>query len=83
VTTALTLRTYPRDPVNVACRKCGRIGCYLRQSLIARFGDDATMPDVLMKIADCQHRGNATNPCGVIYPNLARRPRPARLVDGE
>jgi hypothetical protein len=73
VTGTLTVQTYPHDPVRVACRKCGRDGRYSRRSLVARFGADASMPDVLPKLTACPRRGNASDPCGVIYPDLARQ----------
>jgi RNase P subunit RPR2 len=49
---ALTPLTYPHDVVRVACAKCGREGRYPRERIIARYGKNAAMPDVLRGIAD-------------------------------
>lgn len=70
---SMTVETYPYDPVRLACRKCGRAGQYRRTTLLDRFGPDAAMPDVLAALADCPRRGNASDPCGVIYPDLLTR----------
>lgn len=72
---ALTLATYPFDEVRIRCDACGREGRYRRSRLIARFGADTSMPDVLGRItADCP-RKRAFSPasCQAIYPDLARR----------
>jgi hypothetical protein len=70
---ALTLETYPFDTICIECRKCGRAGRYRRETLQSRFGDKAAMPDVLAQVADCRRRRNASDPCGVVYPDLRRR----------
>jgi len=72
---ALTTSTYPHDPIRLACAKCGRQGRYRRASLIERFGPNAPMPSVLSQLAECPRRGNASDPCGALYPDLARKAR--------
>lgn len=69
---ALTISTYPLDPIRLACGKCGRAGQYRRATLARRFGADAAMPHVLSLLADCPRRGNASDPCGALYPDLTR-----------
>lgn len=69
---ALTLSTYPHDPVRLACAKCGRQGQYRKAKLIGRFGAEAPMPTVLNRLAECLRRENASDPCGAIYPDLAK-----------
>ncbi len=68
---ALTIKTYPRDLVRLACPKCGRSGQYRRQTLLARYGAAALMPDVLTCLANCPRRGNYSDPCQAVYPDLA------------
>lgn len=43
----LTLRTYPEAWIIIRCDQCGREGRYRRETLIARYGADAALPDVL------------------------------------
>ncbi|MCA6303680.1 MAG: hypothetical protein IM628_02515 [Phenylobacterium sp.] len=71
---ALTTTTYPHDPVRVACDRCGRQGRYRRSTLVGRFGADASMPDVLIRIAACPRHGSASDPCGAHFPDLATKP---------
>jgi hypothetical protein len=55
---AYTVSDLPRDRLcRIACARCGRVGGYRRETLAARFGD-ATLPDVLIALAACEHRGN-------------------------
>jgi hypothetical protein len=70
---ALTLATYPFDEVRICCKPCGREGRYRRGRLIARFGADMSMPEVLDTItADCpRKRPFAAERCRAIYPDLA------------
>lgn len=69
---AWTVETFPRDPVRLACGKCGRSGQYRKATLADRFGAHATMPDVRRKLADCPRECNASDPCAAYYPDLAR-----------
>ena len=71
---AWTIATYPYDPVRLACRRCERRGQYRRATLVQRFGADASMPDVLHRVSECPRVGNASDPCGAFYPDLARPP---------
>jgi hypothetical protein len=74
---ALTLTSYPRDLVRLACDRCGRSGQYRRETLIERFGRDAQMPTVLVALADCPRYKDMSNPCGAHYPDLD--PNSARM----
>ena len=42
--------------VRLDCARCGRAGSYRRDGLVARFGPDAALPDVLMALATCERR---------------------------
>jgi hypothetical protein len=68
---AWTVATYPHDLVRLACGRCERQGQYRRAALVQRFGANASVPDVLHRIAQCPRVGNASDPCGVCYPDLA------------
>jgi len=74
VTGALTLATCGLDPLMVACPRCGRAGRYRRDTLIARFGADAALPDVLTALAACDRAQNFSDPCQARYPQLSPRP---------
>lgn len=68
---ALTVATFPLDPVRIACARCSRAGQYRRATLLERFGPEAPMPDVLGQLAACSRRGDASDPCGAHYPDLS------------
>jgi hypothetical protein len=52
-TGSLSPATYPSDAITVRCERCTRVGRYKRQTLMARYGRDAAMPDVLNDITAC------------------------------
>ncbi len=70
-TGGLTLADYPRDMVRLTCPKCGRAGQYRRDALRQRFGAGAALPDVLVALADCELAGNMSDPCQVVFRDLA------------
>lgn len=76
MTGALTLATCGLDPMEVACPRCARAGRYRLERLIARFGPDASLPDVLRELARCPQTASFSDPCQVRFPQLT--PRPAR-----
>jgi hypothetical protein len=69
----VTIASFPFDPIRLACGKCGRAGQYRRATLLARFGPAASMPDVLVALANCPRHADASDPCGVVYRDLASR----------
>ena len=70
---AWTIGTYPLDLVRISCSKCGRRGQYRRATLLDRYGPDMTMPELLGELAQCPRRGNWSDPCQVIFPDLGSR----------
>lgn len=72
---ALALSTYPFDQVRIRCDLCGRAGRYNRGRLIARFGAQMSMPELLGRMtADCpERRALFSGSCQAIYPDLAMR----------
>jgi hypothetical protein len=67
---ALTPLTSPHDVVRVACAKCGREARYPRERIIARYGKEPAMQDVLRDIADCSQWSGVSDPCGAHVPDL-------------
>lgn len=66
-----------RDPVEIACARCNRDWSETKASLLARFGD-VSMPTLIQLVAQCERRGNYTDPCqahftGIDYAAQARR----------
>ena len=70
---SMTLGQYPKPMVQVICSRCDRKGQYRKETLLALYGADARMPDLLHLIAKCERHGDITNPCGVRYGNLLPR----------
>jgi hypothetical protein len=89
-----TLLTYPYVVVRLACRYCARVGAYRLVRLAVKFGCEARLADVVVKLAaDCPHwRPNKRWPegCGVYLPDLEAprivpddpRRRVMRVIDG-
>jgi hypothetical protein len=65
-----TLSDWPWPMVRLACDQCGRRGQYQRETLIARFGVEEPMPDLLHLIAQCSRRTEPGKACGVYYADL-------------
>lgn len=51
MTGARILADYPDAMVRIACRRCDRRGQYRRTTLIALYGEEAALPDVLAQLA--------------------------------
>lgn len=74
---AVLLADYPGDVVAIACAECGRAGRYGKARLVARFGADARLPDVLRELAgDCPRAGAriGNQGCGAVFPELTPAP---------
>jgi hypothetical protein len=61
------LRDYPSSTVRFVCEKCGRAGQYSKQHLIWRFGADITLPDLSVRIANCERSEKMNTACAVRY----------------
>ena len=74
-----TLLTYPYVIVRLACRYCARVGAYRLVRLAVKFGCEAKLADVVVRLAaDCPHwKSNKRWPegCGVYCPISQRRAR--------
>ena len=44
-----TLGEFPSPTVPIDCERCGRAGSYRRDGLVARFGADIALPDLLVE----------------------------------
>jgi hypothetical protein len=65
-----SLGEFPLDVVRIECERCGRAGSYRRDGLLARFSQDAALPDVLMALATCERRQDFSQPCGARFTDL-------------
>jgi hypothetical protein len=72
-----SLREFPLDVVRVECPQCHRTGSYRLDGLIARFGPDVALPDILMELATCE-RKDFSRRCSAQYTDLARGLMPLR-----
>jgi hypothetical protein len=75
-----TLADYPWPMVRVACRYCDRRGRYRIESLIARYGHEATYAQVLTCLSsDCTRASDRTNRSGechgAYFPDVERKHR--------
>ena len=69
-----SLGEFPLNVVRIDCPRCERAGSYRRDGLLARFGADAALPDVLMALALCERRKDFSRPCGARFTDVAKRP---------
>jgi hypothetical protein len=53
-----SLGEFPLPVVRVDCERCNRAGSYRLAGLMARFGADAALPDVLLALASCERRAD-------------------------
>lgn len=71
--TSQTLGECRREVIRLVCARCGRKGQYRRETLLAKYGPDVTMPDLRHKIANCPKNGALGTTCGVRYADLIPR----------
>jgi len=56
--------------IEIACRRCDRRGQYRGTTLLARYGGQARLPDVLAALsADCPNKGK-WGACSPYYPQI-------------
>ncbi len=67
---AHSLGEFPLNVVRIDCPRCNRAGSYRLDGLVARFGADAALPDVLMALATCERRRDFSRPCGARFSDL-------------
>jgi hypothetical protein len=80
-TDALTLSNLSGPHIELACSKCERRDRLWRDKLIAQYGSDIRLPDLLAELAsDCPRRGNYYEACGAYYP--ASKPKVQASVFG-
>ncbi len=65
-----TLAEFPPPYIELACDKCGRQGGLRKAHLIAQYGADIKLPDLLIRISECELAGNMHDPCGMYYVAL-------------
>jgi hypothetical protein len=70
---SMTLGEYPKAMVRVVCSRCDRKGQYRKETLIAQYGSDVTMPDLRHLIAKCERHGKHGDACGIRYGDLLPR----------
>ena len=62
-----TLAECERLMIKPICDKCSRKGQYRKATLVAKFGPDVVMPDLLHKVADCPRWNPMRGGCSVRY----------------
>ncbi len=65
-----TLEEFPLTMIEIACGKCGRHGWLRKDWLVAKYGAEIKLPDLLMRIADCELSGSMHDPCALYYVAL-------------
>ncbi len=66
-----SLGEFPLSVVRIERRRCGRTGSYRLDGLMARFGADVALPDLLVALAQCERRADFTRPCSPRLTDLA------------
>jgi hypothetical protein len=59
--------------VRIECPRSDRVGSYRRDGLLARFGADIALPDLLLTLAECERRRDSSKRCGARFTDLAVR----------
>jgi hypothetical protein len=62
-----SLGQFPFDVVRIERERCGRAESYRRDVLVARFGADIALPDLLLALAQCERRRDFSRPCGARF----------------
>jgi hypothetical protein len=62
-----SLGEFPLDVVRIECERGGRAGSYRRDGLVARFGIDIALPDLLVALASCERRADFSRTCGARF----------------
>ena len=68
-----SLGEFPLDVVRIECQRCGRAGSYRREGLLARFGADIALPDLLVALSSCKSRADFSKSCGARFTASAKR----------
>jgi len=71
--TSIPLGEYRHQLVRLVCSRCERRGQYRKETLLAEYGPDVTMPDLLHLIARCHRHEGLGTACGVRYGDLMSR----------
>jgi hypothetical protein len=69
-----SLGEFPVDVLRVDCERCDRARSYRRDGLMARFGQQITLPDLLLALAKCDRRTDFSKPCGARFTDLTSSP---------
>jgi hypothetical protein len=64
---SFTLAEYPGELVRLVCDRCGRHGQYRKDTLLAKYPADTTLPGLLHLIAKCERWNTLTGEYGVQY----------------
>lgn len=77
------LARYPHPRIRIECGPCGRRGDYSVARLVARYGPDMRLPDLLAKLsADCPGRRGVTPRCDAVFARESRvDPAPHRAPE--
>lgn len=67
---AFVVSDLPKDRLfKIVCEPCKRVGRYRRETLLARFGPDECLPEVIARLANCPKRGSYHDGCRVGAPD--------------
>ena len=62
---ALTLADVREPTLTIGCKRCGRYGRYSVTRLMAAYGADAKLPDLLATLANCEKARSASVPAAL------------------
>jgi hypothetical protein len=68
-----SLGEFALDVVRIDCERGGRAGSHRRDGLVARFGTDITLLDLLVALSACERRRDFSRPCGARSTDLTVR----------
>jgi hypothetical protein len=70
---SLLLGEFPLDFVRIECERSSRVGSCRRDGLVARFGADIALPDLLVALASWERRADFSKACGARFTDLVNQ----------
>jgi hypothetical protein len=64
---AYTVADLPEGLTAIHCPKCGLANSFHRKTLLAMVGANVSLPEALVRLANCSRSSNTLDPCRVMW----------------